>query len=268
MELEDLEQLAKMMLKLSLDELRKCGNLLPKFVLALATGEKAIEIISLDGPLPGNPVAREKILEPIRSRVATGEVQAVVFSTGVLIAKQEAVVVTVESPMFRRVLRQDYSRAGKAIKLGEYHTNDDPAISRQMVGDFFPSRAKQESVGLATVRIKEEDHVRQLKIPKDVCVTVVSSGTDGRVSAKCRVCSVPMATVEKEPLLWFMCPHCGNVSFSVLANLGQALEYADRHGGTFEFYLYFLNEESRRMLPPPNIEDQSGKTPVFTLARS
>ncbi len=114
-----------------------------KFVVALATGKKAIEIISLDGPLPGNPVAREEISEPIRSRLATGEVQAVVFSTGVLTGKQEAVVVAVESPMFRRVLRQDYSRAGRAIKLGEYHTNDDPAIARQMIGDFFQARAKK-----------------------------------------------------------------------------------------------------------------------------
>ncbi len=78
----------------------------------------------------------------------------------------------------------------------------------------------------------------------------------------------PMATVEKDPLLWFRCPQCGHVSFDELANLGQALEYAERHGGTFEFDLHFLNEESRRMMPPPRIEDQSGQTPFFTLARS
>jgi hypothetical protein len=57
MELEDLEQLAKMTLQLSLDELRKYGNLLPQFVPALMTRKKAIEIISLDGVLVGKQEA-------------------------------------------------------------------------------------------------------------------------------------------------------------------------------------------------------------------
>jgi hypothetical protein len=268
MEIEDLEKLAKMVLKLGLDEARECGNLLPKFILALTTRKKAIDLIALDGPLPTQPDAREKILEPIRSRVAAGEVEAVVFASDVLIGKQEAVVVMVDSPIFRQILRQDYSRAGKAIELGEHHTNDDPAIRRQMIGDFFPDRARPEAVGLATVRATEEDHVRQLRIPKDVCVAVVSRGSEGRISAKCRNCSVPMAAVEKDPVLWFLCPRCGRESFDPLANLRQALGYAERHGGTFEFDLYFLNQESKRMMAPPNIEDQPGQAPFFVLAHS
>jgi hypothetical protein len=268
MEIEYLEKLAKMALKLCLDEVRGSGNLLPKFLLALATEKNAIDLIAIDGPLPMQQEAREKILEPIRSRIAAGEVQAVVFASDVLIGKQEAVVVMVDSPIFRQILRQDYSRVGKAIEFGEHHTNDDPAICRQMIGDFFPGGAKPELAGLATVRVIEEDHVRQLRIPKDVCVAVVSRGSEGRISAKCRNCSVPMATVEKDALLWFRCPRCGRESFDAVANLRQALKYAERHGGTFQFDLYFLEEESRRMMPPPNIEYQPGQTPFFVLASS
>jgi hypothetical protein len=262
-----------MALQLGVDELRKCGNLLPKVLLALTTGKNAIDIIAIDGSFPEQQDARKKILDPIRARIAAGEVKAVLFVSDVLIGKQEAVMVMVDSSIFRRILRQDYSRVGKAIDFGERHTNDDPAICIQMIGNFFPEggfsgKDKPESVGLATVRFVEEDHLRQLKTPKDVCVSVVSHGSKGHISAKCKNCSVPMVTDKKPPLLWFMCPQCRGASFSVVANLREALGYAERHGGTFEFDLYFLDEKSRRMMPPPHIESRPDQTPFFMLAHS
>ena len=273
MEINDLEGLAKLGLQLGVDEVRKCGNLLPKFLLALTRGKNAIDIIALEGPFPEHQHAREKILEPIRSRIAAGEVQAVLFASGVVIGTQEAVMVVIDSPIFRRILRQDYSRVGKTISLGEHHTNDDPAICRQMIGDFFPEggfsgEAKPGSIPLVTVRVVEEDHVRRLKIPKDICVAVIVRGSEGHISAKCRNCSVPMVTVEKDPLLWFMCPRCGGKSFAMVPNLRNALASAERHGGTFEFDLHFLDEESRRMMPSPNFESRPSQKTFFMLACS
>jgi hypothetical protein len=273
MEIEDLEQLANLALRLGVDEVRECSNLLPKFLLALTSKEKAIDMIALDGPFPEQQRVREQILEPIRSRIAAGEVQAVLFASDVLIGRQEAVMVVVDSPIFRRILRQDYSRVGKTISLGEHHTNDDPAICRQMIGDFFPEgdfsgEAKPGSISLVTVRVAEEDHVRQLKIPKDICVAVIFRGSEGHISAKCRNCSVPMVTVEKDPLLWLMCPRCGGKSFAMVPNLRDALAYAERHGGTFEFDLHFLDEESKRLMPPPNFESQPDQKTFFMLACS
>ena len=53
-------------------------------------------------------------------------------------------------------------RTDQGISLGEHHTNDDPALCRQMIGDFFPEggfsrEAKPGSIALVTVRVVEED---------------------------------------------------------------------------------------------------------------
>ena len=274
MEFETLERLPNTALQIGIDELRKYGNLLPRFLLVLSKGKNAIDMVALDGPFPEQQDAKEKILEPIRSRIAAGEVQAVLFVSDVSIGKQQAVVVMVDSPICRRILRQDYSRVGRDIALSEYHTNDDPAICRQMIGDFFPpggfsGKAKTESLHhLAVVPVVEADYVRHLKIPKDVCVAVTPRGSEGHISAKCRNCSVSMITAEKDSLLWFMCPRCGGASFSVMPNLIGALRYAERQGGTFEFDIYFLNEDSRRMMLPPNIESRPDQMRFFILAHS
>jgi predicted RNA-binding Zn-ribbon protein involved in translation (DUF1610 family) len=272
MEIEYLKKLADNALQLAVDEIRKFGNLQPKFLLALTRGENAIEIIELDGPFPEQQEARERILKIIRLRIAAGEVQAVVFATDVLIGKQKAVAVMIYSPMLRCILRQDYSRVGKAIDLEELHTNDDPAICSQMMGDLFSggsfSRESESKFRLLTVSVKEEEDIRQSKIPKDVSVTVVSRGSEGRISARCKTCSVPMVTVERNPLLWFKCPQCGRMTFAVLANLRRHLGYAERHGGTFEFDLCFLDEASMRMMPPPDMDDHPDQPSFFTLGPS
>jgi hypothetical protein len=91
------------------------------------------------------------------------------------------------------------------------------------------------------------------KIPKDVCVTLVSRGSEGDVSAKCRNCSAHMRSVTKDELLWFICPLCGGATFSPLPNLRGAMGYASRHGGTFDLDLYYLNEESMSLMPPPDL---------------
>lgn len=79
---------------------------------------------------------------------------------------------------------------------------------------------------------------------------------------------MPMVTVEKDPLLWFMCPRCGGKSFAMVPNLRNALAYAEQHGGTFEFDLHFLDEESRRMMPSPNFESRPDQKTFFMLACS
>jgi hypothetical protein len=99
-------------------------------------------------------------------------------------------------------------------------------------------------------------------------VAVNARGSEGHNSAKCRNCSVSMITAEKDSLLWFMCPRCGGVSFSVMPNLIGALRYAERQGGTFEFDIYFLNEASRRMMLPPNIESRHDQMRFIIFAHS
>lgn len=268
----NLEQLTDLALKLAVDELREHANLQPKFLLSMARGENAIQIVALDGPFPEQQEVRERILKPIRCRIAAGEVKAVVFASVILIGRQEAVVVMTVSAIFRRILRQDYSRVGKAIELGELHTNDDPAICNQIMGDLFDegsfSVESGPKFGLLMVSVTEEGHIRQAKRPKDVSVAVVSSDSEGHSSAKCRNCSVSMVIVPKGPLLWFKCARCRRVTFAVLANLRQYLGYAERHGGTFEFDLYFLDEASMTMMPPPDMDIDPDQASFFTLGPS
>lgn len=272
MEIEKLKKLADLALQLAVDEIRKSGNLQPKFLLAMTRGENAIEIIGLDGPFPEQPEAREKILKCIRLRIAAGEVEAVLFASDVVIGKKKAIVVMIDSPILRSILRQDYSRVGKAIDLEELHTNDDIAICRQMLGNLFPegsfSRESESKFSLLSVSVTKEEDIQQLKIPKDVSVTVVSRGSEGLISAKCKHCSVPMVTVERDPLLWFKCPRCSRVTFAVLANLGRYLGYAEQHGETFEFDIYFLDEASMRMMPPPAMGNPPDQAAFFTLGPS
>jgi hypothetical protein len=118
---------------------------------------------------------------------------------------------------------------------------------------------KPESPGFVTAAVPEEEMVRRAKIRKDVCVTVVSRGAQGDVTAECRKCSARMGHLLKDQLVWFLCPSCGGATFSPLPNVQGALGYASRHGGTFEFDLYLLNEESRRLMPPPSVP-RSGLT--------
>jgi hypothetical protein len=62
-----------------------------------------------------------------------------------------------------------------------------------------------------------------------------------------------MMSIKRDELLWFICPLCGGATFSPVPNLKRAMGYASRHGGSFELDLYYLNEESRRLLPPPDL---------------
>jgi hypothetical protein len=114
-------------------------------------------------------------------------------------------------------------------------------------------RGKPQHDGLLAVAVAEEDLVRQAKIPKDVCVSLVSRGSEGEVSARCRRCSTQMSSVQKDELLWFICPLCKGATFSPLPNLRRDLDYASRQGGRFELDLYYLNEDSRRLMPPPDL---------------
>ena len=129
------------------------------------------------------------------------------------------------------------------------------------------SRKSESELRLVTVSLKEEEFIRRAKIPKDVSVVVVSRGSEGHISAKCKNCSASMMAAERDPLLWLKCPRCGRVTFAVLANLRQDLGYAEGHGGTFEFDLYFLNEASMRMMPPPDM-DRTDQGSFFMLGPS
>ena len=146
------------------------------------------------------------------------------------------------------------------------------AVLGQIMGDLFSgrslSRGSESKFRLLTVSVKEEENIRQSKMPKDVSVTVVSRGSEGRISARCKSCSFPMVTVDRDPLLWLKCPRCGRMTFAVLANLRQHLGYAERHGGTFEFDLYFLDEASLRMMPPPDMDNHPDQASFFTIGPS
>jgi hypothetical protein len=77
-------------------------------------------------------------------------------------------------------------------------------------------RDKPQQAGFVTAAVPEEELIRQAKMVKDACVTLVSRGSEGDVSAKCRKCSTQMGSVKKDQLLWFLCPLCGGATFSPL----------------------------------------------------
>jgi hypothetical protein len=90
--------------------------------------------------------------------------------------------------------------------------------------------------------------IRKMQEPKDVRVIVRS---DGAVAAVCKSCDIHIKPTEKNNLLWYVCPRCRGASFTAIPNLPRDIALAERHGGVFEYEVFYLRDLPPGFEPPP-----------------
>ena len=168
MTVPELRELAQQVMNTSFERLRETGELGQMFFLLKPAG--GMEIIVLDGSVTNNEEAKKKLGRELKLRVVAEQIQAVlmvsdVFVSGDMSKEQnrarrilgltvhqaaqagfctvsEAVVVMVETPIYRLHLTQRYRRDGKRIQTdGEMVSHETPdvrALPSRFTG-FFSS---------------------------------------------------------------------------------------------------------------------------------
>jgi hypothetical protein len=100
---------------------------------------------------------------------------------------------------------------------------------------------------IVKVRIRHDELIRQLQLPKDFRIVVHSTGT---FVATCKRCDERIKTATRDGLMWYVCPGCKRASFQPVANVERDVEIASHNGGTFECELYFFRELPPGLEPP------------------
>ena len=163
MTIDELKDLSEFVLKSGVETLqKKHGDLCARFHLVKADG--GLDIVFIEGDLINQPTAKEIMAREIRRRAAAGELQAVVLLSDVFVGRmseqneqirrrlglnveqsaelglckrQEAVMVSLDSPFYRRIVTQDYTRRGREIELGERKEMDDTKPGSRASGRFM-----------------------------------------------------------------------------------------------------------------------------------
>jgi hypothetical protein len=143
MTVEDLKVIAQKALDFGIERIRETGDLHMMFHLV---GREKTEIVMCAGDVTNSEAAKAELSRDLKARVRAGGVEAVVmlsdtyiaemtpaqeklkrafrmtvedcFNAG-MIPKREAVTVTLESPIYAQIARQEYRRVdgGRAIEL-------------------------------------------------------------------------------------------------------------------------------------------------------
>jgi len=170
MTIEELKDLAGGVMEFALNYLRENESLDAMFQLVTRDG---IDVIQIEGPLINSATAKKEISDRIRERIRSGDVQAVIFVSDTFYAettvenqriinrerlnveqaharglcdKQEAILVTLETPIYQSLTRQIYQRFGKRIKPGKLLLDDSTMPSfggaTGRMFNFFDKNAK------------------------------------------------------------------------------------------------------------------------------
>jgi hypothetical protein len=94
-----------------------------------------------------------------------------------------------------------------------------------------------------------------MQAPKDVHVVM---SADGSFKITCKKCQVELLRAWDEgawagQLLWYRCPTCRGVSFSMRQNLERDAALAGQMGGVFEYEIYFIKDLPANMPPPKSL---------------
>ncbi len=168
----ELQALARTTLDFGIEHIRQNGVLAQMFHLFKRDGTTEIQLLA--GEITNSKQAKRLFGDLLRERCRQGEIEAVLMLSDIyftstitpeqekiraafgwnieeasaagLCDKHEAVMVSLESPIYVQLLRQEYKRDGKLITLvGEPMMEDDSAGRAQFSGNFagFFERTRQ-----------------------------------------------------------------------------------------------------------------------------
>jgi hypothetical protein len=173
MTIDELRGLVDGIFAASVRQLQETGDLMQKIHVIKHDG--SIDVIVLGGDITNNAGAKSVLGRILHQRVEAGDVEAIIMASDVFWAQisdenqkirvalglnveqsaaaglcemQEAVVVTVETPIWCHTMRQNYRRVGDRIELvGEPEMSDDGkwrAVSGRFSG-YWPQREGKPS---------------------------------------------------------------------------------------------------------------------------
>jgi hypothetical protein len=117
--------------------------------------------------------------------------------------------------------------------------------------------ASENPVGWIRTKLETKELIRHLKLPRDVRVMISGAGA---VIAMCKACSEHISPVEKDGLLWLVCPRCGGITFIVVANLPRDIHFAQEAGGLFVQEAAFQRNLPSEFTPPDTSQTSPGQS--------
>jgi hypothetical protein len=117
---------------------------------------------------------------------------------------------------------------------------------RSWLSRLFPGR-KQQDPEIVRVQVPLDRLMQKMQEPKDLRLVISS---DGSFTAHCKKCAVTVKTAEKDGLIWYVCLKCNRVSFNPVGNMERDIELAQRHGGTFEYEIFYFRDLPPGLKPP------------------
>ena len=107
-----------------------------------------------------------------------------------------------------------------------------------------------EEPKLISMPVRVERLIEMMQTPKDIHVVMSADGSYVTTCNKCNIVLLRATAVKPLPLVWWKCPICERVTFSVPDNLTRDGKIAESLGGTFGYDVCFMKDLPPELLLP------------------